>query len=63
MKRNDTYCVKLNGKTILTKRLNNGRIDFKLPIKYNKKTYNMTIKTGNNYYYNGLTKNLKLTVT
>lgn len=63
MKRNDTYCIKLNGKTILTKKLNNGLIDFKLPINHKKKTYNMTIKTGNNHYYNGLNKTIKLTIT
>lgn len=64
MKRNDTYCIKLNGKTILTGRLKNGLLDFKLPINYKKgKTYNLTIKTGNNYYYNGVTKTIKLTVT
>ena len=64
MQRNDTYCVKLNGKTIHTGRLKNGLIDFKLPANYKTgKTYNLTIKTTPNHYYNALTKTVKLTVT
>jgi len=63
MKRNDTYCIKLNGKTIHTDKLNNGQINTKLPINYKPRTYNLTIKTGNNHYYNGLNKNTKLTIT
>ena len=62
MQRNDTYCIKLNQKTIHTGKLNNGLIDFKLPINYKTRTYTLTIKTGNNYYYNGITKDLQLTV-
>ncbi|RAP52238.1 MAG: hypothetical protein BZ137_08885, partial [Methanosphaera sp. rholeuAM130] len=63
MQRNDTYCIKLNGKTVLTKKLNNGLLDFTLPTKnYKAKTYNMTIKLGDNYYYNGFTKKIKLTI-
>ena len=63
MKRNDTYCIKLNGKTIHTDKLNNGQINTKLPINYKPRTYTLTIKTGNNHYYNGLNKNTKLTIT
>lgn len=64
MQRNDTYCVKVNGKTIHTSRLKNGLIDFKIPVNYKiGKTYNLTIKTTPNYYYNPITKTVKLTVT
>jgi len=63
IKTNDKYTIKLNGKTIHTSRLKNGQIDYKLPVNYKKRTYNLTIKTANNHYYNGLNKTVKLTVT
>ena len=63
MQRNNTYCIKLNQKTIHTGKLNNGILDTIIPINYKPRTYTLTIKTGNNYYYNGLTKDTKLTIT
>ena len=64
MKRNDTYCIKLNGKTIHKSRLKNGQINIQLPINYKAmKTYQLTIKTGDNYYYKGTSKTVKLKIT
>ncbi|MBR3214804.1 MAG: Ig-like domain repeat protein [Methanosphaera sp.] len=64
MLRNDTICIKLNQKTILNTRIKNGLLDFTLPTKnYKARTYQLTIKLGDNYYYNGFTKNLKLKIT
>jgi len=63
MQRNNTYCIKLNQKTIHTSKLNNGILEATIPVNYKARTYNLTIKTGNNYYYNGLTKDTKLTIT
>jgi len=63
MQRNNTYCIKLNQKTIHTSKLNNGILDTIIPLNYKPRTYTLTIKTGNNPYYNGLTKNTKLTIT
>ena len=64
MKRNDTYCIKLNGKTIHKSRLNNGKINIQLTINYKAmKTYQLTIKTGDNHYYKGTNKTVKLKIT
>ena len=63
MNRNDTICIKLNNKTIQITRLKNGVLDTIIPVNYKKGTYVLTIKLGDNYYYNGLTKNIKLTIT
>ena len=63
MQRNNTYCIKLNQKTIHTGKLKNGILNATIPLNYKPRTYTLTIKTGNNYYYNGLTKDTKLTIT
>ena len=63
MQRNNTYCIKLNQKTIHTDKLKNGILDTIILLNYKARTYTLTIKTGNNYYYNGLTKDTKLTIT
>ena len=46
-----------------TGKLNNGILEATIPINYKPRTYTLTIKTGNNHYYNGLTKDTKLTIT